>query len=41
MNSIKKCSETINSSKNKVNNKISWLFNFCQTHTKKPAFIII
>ena len=27
MNNIKKCNGVINSSKNKLNNKISWLFN--------------
>ena len=32
MNSTKKCSEPINTSKNKLNNKISWFFNFFQTH---------
>ena len=33
MNSTKKGSGVMNSSKNKINSKISWLFNFCQTHT--------
>ena len=28
MNSIKKCSGTMNSNKNKLNNKISWFFKF-------------
>ena len=34
MNSTKNAMEPINSNKNKLNNKINWLFNFCQTHTK-------
>ena len=34
MNSTKKCRELINSSKNKLNSKISELLNFCQVHTK-------
>ena len=33
MNSTKKCSGAMNISKNKLNSKISWLFNFYQTHT--------
>ena len=32
-NNTKKCSGPINSRKNKLNNKISWLYNFFQTHT--------
>ena len=32
-NNTKKCSRPINSRKNKLNSKISWLFNFFQTHT--------
>ena len=33
MNNTKKYSGPINSRKNKLNSKISWLFNFFQTHT--------
>ena len=40
MNSIKKCSGAMNSSKNKLNSKISRLSNFCQTHTQSVKIVI-